>query len=119
MTPALAPGASVDDRPWSMVYRPRSVRSENMSNDIFVITEQLDGNIAEISFELVGKAKELAGTWGGQVVAVVLGSGVSANGFASDSTLNVDDPNLAQFNPEAYGKVIEALVTEKLPRLVM
>ncbi|HSB00919.1 MAG TPA: electron transfer flavoprotein subunit alpha/FixB family protein [Anaerolineales bacterium] len=90
-----------------------------MSNDIFVMTEQLDGNIAEISFELVGKAKELAGTWGGQVVAVVLGSGVSANGFASDSTLNVDDPNLAQFNPEAYGKVIEALVKEKLPRLVM
>ncbi len=90
-----------------------------MSNDILVITEQMDGVIAEISFEMVGKAKELAAAWGGQVVAVVLGSGVSANAFASDSTLYVDDPNLAQYNPEAYGKVIEALVKEKSPRVVM
>ncbi|HLO18043.1 MAG TPA: electron transfer flavoprotein subunit alpha/FixB family protein [Anaerolineales bacterium] len=90
-----------------------------MSNDVFVIAEQLDGNIADISFEMVGKAKELAASFGGQAVAVVLGSGVSAGVFASDSTLYVDDPNLGQFNPEAYGKLIEALVKEESPRLVM
>jgi electron transfer flavoprotein alpha subunit len=33
--------------------------------------------------------------------------------------MHVDDANLAQFNPEAYGKVIEALVKEKSPRLIM
>ena len=90
-----------------------------MSNDIFVITEQMAGNITEISYELVGKAKELAASFGGPAVAVVLGSGVSANVFASDVTLYVDDPTLAQFNSEAYGKVIEALVNEKSPRLVL
>jgi electron transfer flavoprotein alpha subunit len=90
-----------------------------MSNDIFVIVEQMDGNIAEISYEMVGKAKELAASWGGQAVAVVLGSAIAADVFASDSTLFVEDSNLAQFNPEAYGKVIEALVKEKTPRLVM
>ncbi|HEX6269461.1 MAG TPA: electron transfer flavoprotein subunit alpha/FixB family protein [Anaerolineales bacterium] len=90
-----------------------------MSNDVFVITEHMDGVIADISFEVVGKAKELAASWGGQAVAVVLGSGVSADVFASDTTLYIDDATLAQFNPEAYGKVIEALVKEKSPRLVM
>lgn len=90
-----------------------------MSNDIFVITEQIDGIFADISFEMVGKAKELAASWDGQTVAVVLGSGVSADVFVSDSTLSIDDPDLAQFNPEAYGKVIEALVQERSPRLVM
>jgi electron transfer flavoprotein alpha subunit len=90
-----------------------------MSNDIFVITEQIDGTFADISFEMVGKAKELATSWSGQTVAVVLGSGVSANVFASDSTLSIDDPNLEQFNPEAYGKAIEALVQERSPRLIM
>jgi electron transfer flavoprotein alpha subunit len=90
-----------------------------MSNDIFVIIEQMDGNFADISYEMVGKAKELAASWGGQTVAVVLGNGISTDGFASDSTLYVEDPNLAQFNPEAYDKVIEALVKEKSPRLVM
>jgi len=90
-----------------------------MSNDIFVITEHMNGKFSDVSFEMVGKAKELASAWGGQVVAVVLGSGVSANVFASDVTIHVDDAALSQFNPEAYGKVIEALVKERSPRLVM
>ncbi len=90
-----------------------------MSNDVFVITEHLDGKFSDVSFEMVGKAKELASVLGGPAVAVVIGSGVNANVFASDSTIHVDDAALSQFNPEAYGKVIEALVKEKSPRLVM
>jgi len=90
-----------------------------MSNDIFVITEHMDGSFSDVSFEMVGKAKELASAFGGQAVAVVLGSGISADVFASDATIYVDDAALAQFNPEAYGKVIEALVYEKSPRLVL
>jgi electron transfer flavoprotein alpha subunit len=90
-----------------------------MGNDIFVITEHLDGKFSDASFEMVGKAKELASAFGGQAVAVVVGSGMSANVFASDSTIHVDDAALSQFNPEAYGKVIEALVKEKSPRLVL
>jgi len=90
-----------------------------MSNDIFVITEHMDGKFSDVSFELVGKAKELASAWGGQAVAVVVGSRVAANVFASNLTLQIDDAALSQFNPEAHGKVIEALVKEKSPRLVM
>ena len=90
-----------------------------MSNDVFVITEHMDGRFSDVSFEMVGKAKELASAWGGQAVAVVVGGGVSSNVFASDSTIHIDDAALSNFNPEAYGKVIEALVKEKSPRVVM
>jgi len=92
-----------------------------MGNDIFVIAEHMDGKVSDVSFEMVGKAKELASGFGGQVVAVVLGSGAAdlAGSFASDSTLYVDDLALAGFNPEGYGKIVEALVKEKAPRLVM
>jgi electron transfer flavoprotein alpha subunit len=90
-----------------------------MRNEIFVITEHMDGIFSDVSFEMVGKAKELASAFGGGAVAVVLGSGLSADVFASDATIFVNDPALAQFNPEAYGKVIEALVNEKSPRLVI
>ena len=90
-----------------------------MSNDILVITEHMEGKFSDVSFEMVGKAKELASAFGGQAVAVVVGGGVLANVFASDSTIHVDDSALSQFNPEAYGKVSEALVKEKSPRLVM
>jgi electron transfer flavoprotein alpha subunit len=90
-----------------------------MSNDVFVITDHLDGKFSDLSFEMVGKAKELVSAFGGQAVAIVIGSGVSTNVFATDSTIYVDDANLAQFNPEAYGKVIETILKEKSPRLVM
>ena len=90
-----------------------------MSNDVFVITDHMDGKFSDVSFEMVGKAKELASALGGEAVAVVVGSGVDANVFASDSTIHVDDAALSNFNPEAYGKVVEALVKEKSPRLVM
>jgi len=90
-----------------------------MSNDVFVIAEHMDGKFSDVSFELVGKAKELANAWGGQAVAVVVGSGVSSNVFASDSTIHIDDAALSHFNPEAYGRIIEALVKERSPKLVM
>jgi electron transfer flavoprotein alpha subunit len=90
-----------------------------MSNDVFVIAEHMDGKFSDVSFEMVGKARELASALSGGTVAVVVGSGVDANVFASDSTIHVDDAALSQFNPEAYGKVIEALVREKAPRLVL
>jgi electron transfer flavoprotein alpha subunit len=90
-----------------------------MTNDIFVITEHVDGKFSDVSFEMVGKAKELATTFGSQAVAVVLGGGLNASVFASDKTIQVDEPELMQFNPEAYGKVIEALVKEKFPRVIM
>jgi len=90
-----------------------------MSNDVFVITEHMDGKFSDVSFEMVGKAKELASALGGQAVAVVVGGGAASNVFASDSTIHVDDAALSNFNPEAYGKVIEALVKEKSPKVVM
>lgn len=90
-----------------------------MSNDILVITEHMDGKFSDVSFEMVGKAKELASALGGQAVAVVVGGGVSSNVFASDSTIHVDEAALSNFNPEAYGKIIEALVKEKSPKVVM
>ncbi len=90
-----------------------------MSNDVFVVTEHMDGKFADVSFEMVGKAKGLAATLGGRSIAVVLGYGISADVFASDGTTYVEDPQLAEFNPEAYGKVLEALLKEAAPRVVL
>ena len=92
-----------------------------MSNDILVVMEHLDGKMADISYEMVGKAKELASTIGGQVIAVTLGSGVAelAGSTAADAAIYIDDPALAEFNPEAYGRVIAALVQGKASKMTM
>src|SRR5574337_573876 len=92
-----------------------------MSNDILILAEHLDGKTADITFEMAGKAKQLAAAFGGKAVAVLLGSGAQAlaESIGADSVLVVDDPALAEFNPEAYSRVLAALIKERRPRLVM
>ncbi len=90
-----------------------------MSKDILVVAEHFNGKIADVTFEMVGKARELAAGLGGKVVALVIGAGVEANDLASDATLQVNEPALTEFNPEAYARIVEAVVQEQAPRLVM
>lgn len=92
-----------------------------MANDIFVLAEHLNGKVADISYEMIGKAKQLAAELGGRAVAVLLGSGARSLGdsLGADTVLVVDDPALEHFNPEAYGRVLAALIREHAPRLVM
>ncbi|MBI3764802.1 MAG: electron transfer flavoprotein subunit alpha/FixB family protein [Chloroflexi bacterium] len=92
-----------------------------MAKDILILAEHLNGKLADITFEMVGKAKELAAGFGGKAVAVLLGNGVKslAESIGADSVLYVDDAALAQFNPEAYGRLLAALIQERNPRVVM
>ena len=93
-----------------------------MSNQILVVIEHLKGNIEDISFEMLGKGKEIAGNTGGELVALLMGSGVDAMtgqlGVA-DKVIYVDDANLAEYNPQAYCKTVSAVVTANQPKMVM
>ncbi len=84
---------------------------------IFVIAEHLNGEVEDITYEMLGKAKSL----GGDVIAVLLGSGAKdmASDFAADKVLYVDSPELANFNPEAYCKTIVSLVGSHTPNIVL
>jgi electron transfer flavoprotein alpha subunit len=92
-----------------------------MANDILILAEHLNGKLADITFEMTGKAKPLASTLGGKAIAVLMGSGAQslAESIGADSVVCVDDPALADFNPEAYSRVLTALIRERSPRLVM
>jgi electron transfer flavoprotein alpha subunit len=92
-----------------------------MSNDVWLLAEHLNGKLADITFEMAGQARQLAGALGGQAVAVLLGSGARdlAEAIGSDCVLYVEDAALADFNPEAYGRVLAALIAQRRPRLVM
>jgi electron transfer flavoprotein alpha subunit len=92
-----------------------------MSNDVLLLAEHLNGKLADITFEMAGKAKQLAAAFGGKAVAALLGSGAQAlaASIGADGVLYVDDPALAEFNPEAYSRVLAALIKERSPRLAM
>jgi len=93
-----------------------------MSNQIFVVVEHLKGKIEDITFEMLGKGKEIAENSGSELVAVLLGSGV--DGFASQlgaasKVIYVNDANLAEYNPQAYSKAVASVVEANKPKMVL
>ena len=64
---------------------------------IYIFVQQVDNKITPVSFELLGKAKELAADLETEVVAVLLGSGVKnladdLAAYGADKVILVDDP---------------------------
>jgi len=93
-----------------------------MANDVFVLVEHLDGKVNEVTFELLGRGRELATATGGSLVAVLLGSGVKnlAPEFgAADTVLVADHPALAGYTPEGYKRVLGELVKSRAPRVLL
>ena len=85
---------------------------------IYVVVEHLNGKIEDITFEMLGKAKSL----GGEVTAVLLGSGngdMAGQLGAADKVVHVDDAALAEFNPQAYAKTVSAVVAAGSPQMVL
>lgn len=93
-----------------------------MTNDVFVIVEYFKNKISDVTFEMLGKVRELADGLGGKLVSVLLGNGakdLAAQLGTANSVLYVDDPALAQFSPEAFRRVVTSLVKERQPKLLL
>ncbi|MFQ5707745.1 MAG: electron transfer flavoprotein subunit alpha/FixB family protein [bacterium] len=93
-----------------------------MSNDIFVVAEHLKGNLEDVTFELLGKGRELAQAAGGKLMGVLLGHGVKSLAEqmgAAHKVVYVDHEQLAQFNPEAYALILAEVVQAQNPRVVL
>lgn len=85
-----------------------------MSN-IYVVVEHFKGEVQDISFEMLGKAKEL-----GDVTAVLIGNKELASQLgAAGKVICVDDAQLSEFNPEAYLSVLNTVVSGGNPDMVM
>jgi electron transfer flavoprotein alpha subunit len=88
---------------------------------ILVYIEQFDGKAAPVSWEVLGKARELAGQMGGKLAAVVIGNGVEAVAndavsYGADVVHLVEDASLAAFRIDPYAAVVEDLIKAHSPR---
>ena len=91
-----------------------------MGNDVLVLAEHQGGSLADVTFELLGKAKEVAGALGGQVIVALFGNpGLAGELGVADLVLSMDGPALASYTPEAYEKALAHIVEERQPRLVL
>jgi len=92
-----------------------------MNQDIFVTIEHLRGKVSEISYVMLSAAHSLSQYTGGKVIAILLGSNAQtlAKDLNADQVFYADHALLAEFNPEAYQKVLAQIVDENKPRAVL
>ena len=95
-----------------------------MSKNVYVFTEQRDGEIQKVGIELIGKARELADALSQEVVAVLLGSGIKEKAetlikHGADKVIVVDDPMLAEYVTEPYTKAIYEIIKAEEPEIML
>ena len=92
--------------------------------DVYVFAQQVDGEISGISYELLGKAKDLAADLGEKVVAVLLGYNVkgladSLAEYGADKVIVVDDKELEVYRTEPYAHGLASVINEFKPEIML
>ena len=96
----------------------------NFKNEVWVFIEQRGGKPADVSFELLCKGNKLAETMGGVLKAIVIGSETDAIAeqtfsYGADEAIVFDHTSLKNFRTIPYARIIQNLVKEHTPRIVL
>jgi electron transfer flavoprotein alpha subunit len=91
---------------------------------VYVIAEQFEGKLRNVSLELLGQGRILADKIGDEVGAVLIGSGVKplAQELIAHGAHKVyvyDDPKLEHYNTTAYAKVLTSFFNEVSPNVFL
>ena len=102
------------------------MKAENLNDfkGVFVFVQQTDGVIAGVSFELLGKAAELAQNLDTNVTAILLGYNVSGltnelAAYGADRVIVVDNKLLENYMTEPYTAAITAIIDKFKPEAVL
>ena len=93
-----------------------------MANPILVLAEQLRGEISDITFEMLGAGRALAGASGAPLYAVLLGreaTPLAAKLGAADKVFVVDNPQLNLAPAGTVAAALQALVGQTQAGLVV
>ncbi len=91
---------------------------------VWVHVEQADGRIADVSLELVGKARDLADQLGYEVVGLLCGHEVEALAqdvirHGADRVLLADHPELAKYRTLPYARVAITEARKRRPQIFL
>lgn len=91
--------------------------------NVMVLAEHRQGELRDITFEMLALAPSVAEALGGEVTVLLLGNEIDqmAGKIAGYGVkvLVVDDPLFADYNSDKYQKVLSALIDDLKPKLVM
>lgn len=92
--------------------------------NVFVFAEQRNGQIQNVAFELLGKARDLVESTGEKVVAMLLGDKIADKAqllieMGADEVIVVDTPILKDYLTEQYAQAIYQIIMERHPSIVL
>lgn len=94
-----------------------------MMDEILVLVEHRQGEIRDITFEMLSKGRELTEARGARLTALLLGSNLSKLAEAltphAERVEIAEAPGLELFNSETYQKVLAPLIRSRHPALVL
>jgi len=92
-------------------------------DDIFVLVEHRQGEIRDITFEMLTKGKTLSEQTGRSMAAILLGNNVGGMAEQLKNRANrivlIEDQKLENFNSETYQRVLGTLVEQEKPSLLL
>jgi electron transfer flavoprotein alpha subunit len=91
---------------------------------VMIFGEAAEGKLATIATELLGCGRKLADDLGQELSAVLVGSGTSdlakeAIAFGADKVYVVDDPMLKDYQTDTYLSVMEKVVGQAMPQVLL
>ena len=91
---------------------------------VYVFAQQVDNELSNISFELIGEGKRLAEKLGTDVTAVLIGSEVKGlvdelAAYGADKVIVVDDPELQNYRTEPYAHALASVINEYKPEIML
>ena len=95
-----------------------------MANNVLIYAEQIGGKFRPAAYEAICQGKKMATVIGGQVIAVVIGSGISdaaqeLGQYGADKVVVVDSEKLKDFTVDAYGKVFAEVASKNEPGIIL
>jgi electron transfer flavoprotein alpha subunit len=96
-----------------------------VTGELWTLAEQFEGRLKGVSFELLSRGRVLADKLGTRLVSVLIGDGLSDEDLGAlikrgaDAVYTVQDPGLKYFICETYASVLEQLIREYKPAILL
>lgn len=103
---------------------PSAAREPQEYSGVLVYVEHTDGRVAPLTYELIGKARELAGAVEEEVYCLFIGADIAEQAqellnYGVDRVYTYDDGALRYFRADAYANAFEDCVLRCVPSAVL
>ena len=120
-------GTCVDACPVDAIVREEEEREDNNIDEyegVWVFAEQRNGELLNVSIELLGEGRKIADKLGVELTALLLGKDVddlaeSLVKYGADNVLYADSELLEVYTTDGYTKVICDLIKERKPEILL